>query len=67
VSLTRKKKRSHGSRGKRWTAPGASSPSSKRQQYKWQQFLGKLGQNPNLESREVQAKIAAAYKNIFGH
>jgi hypothetical protein len=38
---------------------------TKRQMYKWRQVLAKLGNNPNLESREVQRKLDEAYRRIF--
>jgi hypothetical protein len=61
-----KKKRSHGSRGKRkgrvW--PGALTASTKRQQYKWRQLLARVDALP-LSGGQRQALLDEGYVRIF--
>jgi hypothetical protein len=60
-TLTSKHRRR--SRGKVW--PGALTPSTKRQQYKWRQLKARIDSDPSLSSGERQRLLDEGYQRIF--
>jgi hypothetical protein len=50
-------------KGRVW--PGALSPSTKRQQYKWRQLVGRLENVRGISDTQRQILLDEGYKKIF--